>query len=678
MDLQFAGLNYQGLEAIRSVQGKAKNRRGYIPSAKPVKKSCRQLEDYVKSLGLEPKSYFDTTLNAEVVSFDTNALLRFLIRQFGLEEIAKEKSIYIGLTCDGARFTNNVGHTTIGFKLIDSRAINPVTGNSLMDDIGYQSVQHCFPIRTILASEDRSLFENQFGDIYSFMRKAAEEGLPECDLGPALKPIALVAPHDGKACIEVVGRGGGAKRIPYFCPYCSINSDQICKGISIDLNSMQGLSYCESHCVDVPGKLCRHWRIENDETIKIIQEHFDSRRAEYEYSLSPDFKDKLTKLPLMTLERAPNCDQNPFHIRFKYNNAGVNIQAVRDFYNTVRKHIDLRKDYHSSLPEIDARTSNNIEAIRRSLDQVVPSLEEIMRNEALLLQLNDILQRHTQSHEHFLLNIECMIIDSMHLLNRTVEKIIRMLLVKGMQNNASRKKIYMTNVENTVNGSAWHVLGNSGKHAVIESRTRVKWRFPESTVAGQSVGAVSLTFQKAKRFLKSVHLLYPICFPNGGADSINFSKCIELFKEIMAGIEKKTDSSNDEVDILQSKIDDFGDLWIRLFGDEGMSNYMHYLISGHVCWFIRKYGSLYKFCQQGWESLNWKLKAYYFRRTQRGGHGSRGKYLLPIYLFLARRLAWATGIGDSFFKNINNTVYGIYEAPAAEDLYNSIAVAISE
>jgi hypothetical protein len=680
MDLKFAGLNYQGLEAIRSVQGKAKYERGYIPSATSVKRSCRQLEKYMKTLGLEPKTSFDSTLNAEVVSFDTNALLRFLIRQYGLEDIAKNESIYIGLTSDGARFTNNVGHTTIGFKLIDGRAKNPLTGNRLHDDIGYQSVQHCFPIRTILASEDRSLFENQFGDIYSFMKKAAEKGLPECELGPALKPFVLIAPHDGKACIEVVGRGGGAKMIPYFCPYCSIKSDQLCKAISNDetdssCTTTQSLTSCERGCEGVPGKACRHWMIETDDTIKLLQEQFDTKRPQFEYSLSPAFRQALTKLPLMTVDDAPDSDLDPFHINFKYRNVD-DIRAIKVFYNAVWKHIQVRKNYHTSFPEFQSRAPNDLESIRQMLEGVVPSFEILLKNEAHFGQINDKLQRHAQSHEYFLLAIESMIIDSMHLLNRTVEKIIRMLLVKGVQNNATRKKNFMTNVENVVNGSAWHVQGNPDTSSV-ENKTRIKWRFPESKVAGQSVGAVSLSFQKAKRFMSSMHLLYPVCFPSGGAESESFRLCVEMYKEIMIVIEKKTDLSNDEVDALQNKIDAFGDLWIELCGDEGMSNYMHYLISGHVCWFIRKYGNLYKFNQQGWESLNWKLKAYYFRRTQRGGHGSGGKYLLPIYLFLTRRLAWATGIGDLFFQRTTNQLHGNFDGPAEEELYESIAVAIS-
>ncbi len=44
------------------------------------------------------------------------------------------------------------------------------------------------------------------------------------------------------------------------------------------------------------------------------------------------------------------------------------------------------------------------------------------------------------------------------------------------------------------------------------------------------------------------------------------------------------------------------------------------------------------------------LKNFYFRRTQRGGHGSNGRSLYPIYRFLSRRLAWISGLGEKLFQ----------------------------
>jgi hypothetical protein len=73
-----------------------------------------------------------------------------------------------------------------------------------------------------MASENRSLFLNQFGDVYGFVKRLGTDGLPHNEKGPALRPFTVLAPHDGKAVIEIIGRGGGAKMTEFFCPYCSI------------------------------------------------------------------------------------------------------------------------------------------------------------------------------------------------------------------------------------------------------------------------------------------------------------------------------------------------------------------------------------------------------------------------------------------------------------------------
>jgi hypothetical protein len=223
MDLRYTGLNLQGLETIRKVQCGSRYQRGMIPSSTAVKKICSRLEDVMKtSFGIKPISSYDESIKAETISFDAESLLRFLLVKFGLEEVAKESSIEIAITADGAQFTNHVGHVTIGYKIIDSRARCPLTNSPLFVEGGYQSVDNCFPIRTIMASENRSLFLNQFGDVYGFVKRLGTDGLPHNEKGPALRPFTVLAPHDGKAVIEIIGRGGGAKMTEFFCPYCSI------------------------------------------------------------------------------------------------------------------------------------------------------------------------------------------------------------------------------------------------------------------------------------------------------------------------------------------------------------------------------------------------------------------------------------------------------------------------
>jgi hypothetical protein len=46
-------------------------------------------------------------------------------------------------------------------------------------------------------------------------------------------------------------------------------------------------------------------------------------------------------------------------------------------------------------------------------------------------------------------------------------------------------------------------------------------------------------------------------------------------------------------------------------GVEGITNYLHMLGSGHIKYYMEIHGNLYKYSQQGWESLNAKYKHFF-------------------------------------------------------------------
>jgi hypothetical protein len=58
----------------------------------------------------------------------------------------------------------------------------------------------------------------------------------------------------------------------------------------------------------------------------------------------------------------------------------------------------------------------------------------------------------------------------------------------------------------------------------------------------------------------------------------------------------------EEKELFQDLIDVFFELWLEIFGQDGMSNYIHLLGSGHILYFLTKYGCLYIYSQQGWEA----------------------------------------------------------------------------
>ena len=92
-------------------------------------------------------------------------------------------------------------------------------------------------------------------------------------------------------------------------------------------------------------------------------------------------------------------------------------------------------------------------------------------------------------------------------------------------------------------------------------------------------------------------------------------------------------------------------------GKEGVTNYIHMLGAGHFSHYLRKWRNLYRYSQQGWESLNSLIKSYYFHRTQRGGNGSRfdadderSTRTKALGDWMQRRLFWLSDLWQPFFE----------------------------
>jgi hypothetical protein len=111
--------------------------------------------------------------------------------------------------------------------------------------------------------------------------------------------------------------------------------------------------------------------------------------------------------------------------------------------------------------------------------------------------------------------------------------------------------------------------------------------------------------------------------------------------------------TDEEMDNFQNLVDDFFEIWVELFGNDGMTNYLHLLGSGHILYFLCKYKCLYIYSQQGWEALNSVCTAYILQNSSQGGYGSgqnkKKSYIFPLIRYLMRDLLWKTKMADYFF-----------------------------
>ena len=137
-------------------------------------------------------------------------------------------------------------------------------------------------------------------------------------------------------------------------------------------------------------------------------------------------------------------------------------------------------------------------------------------------------------------------------------------------------------------------------------------------------------------------------------------------------------SDRDLTDPEIGKAHRFGNLFFGHYVDmfpEGVTNYLHLIGAGHITYYLRKYRSLYRFSQQGWEALNKLIKNYYHHKTNHGGcQGTkngpmvRGLHMEPVANLISRRHCWLLRHGQDFFYNVEycQAVSGAEEEPDSE------------
>ena len=70
--------------------------------------------------------------------------------------------------------------------------------------------------------------------------------------------------------------------------------------------------------------------------------------------------------------------------------------------------------------------------------------------------------------------------------------------------------------------------------------------------------------------------------------------------------------------------------------------------SGHLKYYLIKWRNLYRYSQQGWESMNSLIKSFYLKRNERRGFAgdNENRYtpkVVPFAKWIQRCLVWKSG-----------------------------------
>ncbi len=80
----------------------------------------------------------------------------------------------------------------------------------------------------------------------------------------------------------------------------------------------------------------------------------------------------------------------------------------------------------------------------------------------------------------------------------------------------------------------------------------------------------------------------------------------------------KRNFSDDDTTNFQDNGEEFFQVWLDLVGYDGITNYVHMVAVGHLRYYLRVWQNLNQFQNQGWESYNQFVAAFWHHRTTRG------------------------------------------------------------
>ena len=239
----------------------------------------------------------------------------------------------------------------------------------------------------------------------------------------------------------------------------------------------------------------------------------------------------------------------------------------------------------------------------------------------------------------------------LHMENHVALKIFCMLLILGLSNakagiiftdvtsESERILRFIDEVSSVVNRV---ILG--------DDRNPANWRVPidNENMRNQmkEIGDITMSNVKTRQVMENLKEMIEICIPQQEQKDDWYYILPQINRAFVIS-RKKEDFTDADIVEFQKNVDEFFQVWVRMFGKGAITNYIHMLSAGHVSQYMTKWRNLFRYSQQGWESLNSLLKTFYFCRTQRGGTTGRGKgdktKLLPIGRWLQRRLLWLCG-----------------------------------
>lgn len=192
---------------------------------------------------------------------------------------------------------------------------------------------------------------------------------------------------------------------------------------------------------------------------------------------------------------------------------------------------------------------------------------------------------------------------------------------------------------------------NTGVFGAEESQSQ--WKIHVTAV--KEIDAITFTAWRVRKILDKLSDLVPQLGLEGSRLA-DWQQMLSKYLLVIKLAFQHEEFGDEEIEAFQDLVDEWFYLYVELVGLQGVTNYIHLLGAGHLYFYLKVWGSLYRYQQQGWEMKNGIIASFINRRTRRGGAG--GKYgpahtsrIVPIMEWFQRNMAWVSGLAENYFNN---------------------------
>ncbi|KAJ1444988.1 hypothetical protein M885DRAFT_608985, partial [Pelagophyceae sp. CCMP2097] len=266
----------------------------------------------------------------------------------------------------------------------------------------------------------------------------------------------------------------------------------------------------------------------------------------------------------------------------------------------------------------------------------VAQLRMLLEGADRLYELREELLHGSPKEGSLLKLIEFTIPCLLHLENRSREaffsRIVNRLFDRGLGLRAIKDKVAEVSLYVNMYGAGRDVTGRLGQTSMTVNDQ------------GDAVNKMTFANDKIAGILKHVgHDVIGMCFEAADPGRAHAHEALRLYEELIAKLRGHADLSGVEIDEVSKLCSATYGKYLDTFGYEGLTNYWHIIGSCHIVYYLRRFGSMYRYQNQGWEHTNHLLKRFFLTRTQRGGRngaGARVSRVRAVGKWSQRRLMW--------------------------------------